>query len=158
MTTDNIVELTQNENKAIADKLNTLLASYQLYYQNLRGFHWNITGPRFFDLHAKFEELYTEAAVNIDEIAERILTLDNTPLHSFKDYIDNSAITAVTQVNDAETSVKTVYENLLTLSKLGHEILKLAGEHEDEGTVTLISDMVTTQEKTTWMFKAYLKG
>ena len=158
MNNSNIVELSTQENKQIADKLNQLLANYQIYYQNVRGLHWNITGPQFFDLHTKFEELYTQAADNIDEIAERILTLDNTPLHSFQDYIDHSEIKAVTQVTEARSSVETIFGNLQVLSKLGHEILKLAAEVEDEGTATLISDMVTNQEKTTWMFKAYLKG
>ena len=158
MTTTNIVGLSTQANQQIADTLNSLLANYQVYYQNVRGLHWNITGPEFFDLHAKFEELYRQAADNIDEIAERILTLDHTPLHSFQDYMDHSEIKAVTNVSDARTSVETIFQNLQLLSKIGHEILKLANDVEDEGTATLISDMVTVQEKTTWMFKAYLKG
>jgi starvation-inducible DNA-binding protein len=57
-----------------------------LYYQNLRGIHWNIKGRAFFDLHVKFEELYNDANMKVDEIAERILTLGETPLHTFDDY------------------------------------------------------------------------
>ena len=59
--------------------LDKLLASYQVYYQNLRNFHWNVEGENFFDLHAKFEKLYKDARVKIDEIAERILTLRHRP-------------------------------------------------------------------------------
>jgi len=63
------------------------LSNFQGYYQNLRGIHWNIKGKRFFDLHVKFEELYTDANMKVDEIAERILTLGETPLHTFEDYM-----------------------------------------------------------------------
>jgi len=147
---------TQRANE-IRDRLNELLATYQVYYQNLRGFHWNIQGPRFFDLHTKFEELYDESAINIDDVAERILALDGVPLHSFKQYLEVSKITAKTDVHDGETSVKTVVENLDTILGLEQEVLKMAAEVNDEGTVTLISDMIKIQEKTKWMFKAWLK-
>ena len=67
-------------------ELNTLLADYHIYYQNLRNFHWNILGDNFFELHEKFEELYTDARVKIDEIAERILTLRYHPMSNLKDF------------------------------------------------------------------------
>ena len=72
----------------IANTLNELLASFQTYYQNLRGIHWNIKGKRFFELHAKFEELYNDANIKVDEIAERVLTLGHVPLHTFEDYLN----------------------------------------------------------------------
>jgi starvation-inducible DNA-binding protein len=143
--------------QSIINGLNRLLATYQVYYQNLRGFHWNIQGPRFFDLHAKFEELYNESAVNIDDIAERILALQGQPLHSFQHYLENSKIEAKTEVHDGETSVKTIIENLNAILEVELEILKEAANIDDEGTVTLISDMIKIQEKTRWMFRAWLK-
>ena len=63
-----------------AKELNVLLADYHLYYQKLRNFHWNIVGNHFFDLHEKFEELYDDAKLKVDEIAERILTLRFQPI------------------------------------------------------------------------------
>ena len=74
------------------DYLNSLLANFQIYYQNLRGLHWNIKGKNFFDLHTKFEEFYTDSQIKIDEIAERILTLQGKPLHTFSDYIAHSNV------------------------------------------------------------------
>ena len=71
----------------VVNRLNDLLSSYQVFYQNLRGYHWNIVGKDFFELHLKFEEYYNNAQIKIDEIAERILTLEATPLHSFSQYI-----------------------------------------------------------------------
>src|SRR5690606_1848451 len=83
----NILGLPIKESELISAELNTLLANFQVYYQNLRGLHWNIRGKRFFDLHVKFEELYNDAQLKIDEIAERVLTIGGTPLHTFEEYI-----------------------------------------------------------------------
>lgn len=78
--------------KELIEKLNDLLANYQVFYQNVRGFHWNIRGQKFFELHVKFEELYNDMHTKIDEIAERILTLGGTPLHTFEDYTSISKV------------------------------------------------------------------
>jgi len=75
----NDIGLKIKDSKELATKLNELLANYQIYYQNLRNFHWNVSGPNFFELHAKFEELYNAATLAIDETAERILTLGERP-------------------------------------------------------------------------------
>ncbi len=143
--------------KDTTDQLNQLLADLQVYYQNLRGFHWNIQGREFFDLHQKFEELYTDTANQIDEVAERILTLDATPFHSFEDFLVNAKIKAKTNVNGAQEAVETIVNNLHTLIEVEKKILSITGETEDEGTATLISDMIKLHEKTSWMFRAWLK-
>lgn len=72
----NVIGLNLEKTGKLADNLNDLLANYQLFYSNVRGFHWNITGEKFFELHAKFEEIYNDALLKIDEIAERVRTLD----------------------------------------------------------------------------------
>lgn len=71
----NYLNLDTNKTEATVEQLNVLLADHHLYYQKLRNFHWNVIGENFFDLHAKFEEMYTDTLIKIDEIAERILTL-----------------------------------------------------------------------------------
>ena len=83
----NSIGLDKDKAKKLADELNILLANYQVFYINTRGFHWNITGQEFFELHAKFEEIYNDALIKVDEIAERIRTLGHTPLHTFTDYL-----------------------------------------------------------------------
>lgn len=85
MVNHNQIGLDTENSKKLTDSLNILLANYQLFYINARGFHWNITGDKFFELHAKFEELYNDLLLKVDEVAERILTLGNTPLHTFSD-------------------------------------------------------------------------
>nr|HRM13038.1 ferritin-like domain-containing protein [Flavobacterium sp.] len=88
----NILGLPVKESELNIKELNILLSNYQVYYQNLRGIHWNIRGKRFFDLHVKFEELYNDSQIKIDMIAERVLTLGGTPLHTFEDYISNNQL------------------------------------------------------------------
>jgi starvation-inducible DNA-binding protein len=74
----NILGLPVKETEVIVNELNSLLSNYQVYYQNLRGIHWNIRGKRFFDFHVKFEELYNDSQLKVDMIAERVLTLGGT--------------------------------------------------------------------------------
>src|ERR1700748_162668 len=104
----NLIGLDLAQSRQLADKLNTLLSNYQLFYINARGFHWNITGDKFFELHVKFEELYTDALLKIDEIAERILTLGHTPLHSFTDYVKHSGIKEATNITKGKPAVEKV--------------------------------------------------
>lgn len=143
--------------KEIVSALNQLLSSYQIYYQNLRGFHWNIQGRDFFSLHAKFEEYYNGAAEVIDELAERIKILESTPYHTFADYIENSKIKpAANVVNGIEAVKLTLEANEVILSQL-RSLLNLASEAGDEGTVGMISELIGNHEKTVWMLKSFLK-
>jgi starvation-inducible DNA-binding protein len=153
----NEIGLKIKESKALVEKLNDLLANYEIYYQNLRNFHWNVTGPHFFELHAKFEELYNEAFEGIDEVAERILTLGIRPFSSFEEFIENSQIKEAKKVSDAKKMVEMTRDNLNTLLNMEREVLEIAAEQGDEGTVTLMSDYITAKEKTVWMLSAYLK-
>jgi len=138
-------------------ELNGLLSDIQVYYQNLRGFHWNIKGPQFFELHTKFEELYDGAAMKIDEVAERILTLGGTPLHAFEDYLSNSTVKAEKDVSDAQPIMESIFSMHLLLLQKMREVIKVAGDNDDEGTQDLIAPMISEIEKTNWMFGAYLK-
>ncbi|RDC63887.1 Dps family protein [Adhaeribacter pallidiroseus] len=153
-----VTGLEKKSNQELATKLNELLANYHIYYQNVRGFHWNIKGSNFFQLHAKFEELYTNALTRIDEIAERILTLGYTPLHSFSEFIGNSSIKETHNLTSDRETVGTTIENITLLIKLEREILKLADESGDEGTEDLLSTDLNENEKTLWMLNAFLNG
>lgn len=141
----------------LIDKLNLLLADYQIHYQNLRGFHWNIQGKHFFELHAKFEELYTDAAEKVDEIAERILTIEGKPLHAFEDYISTSKLEAKKNITDGEGAVGAIITDMSTILELEREIKDMAADAGDNGTEDLMSDFIDEQEKTLWMLKAWMK-
>lgn len=153
----NTIGLDSKKSEQLAGKLNDLLANYQLFYINARGIHWNITGEKFFELHVKFEELYNDTLVKVDEVAERIRTLDHIPLHSFTEYLKQSTIKESTGITDGKEAVKKVVSSFQVLLEKEREVLKLAEDANDEGTVALMSDYIRQQEKQVWMFSAYLK-
>ncbi len=156
MKTLNAIGLDNAKSKKLADKLSELLANYSLFYQNTRGYHWNIKGEKFFELHLKFEELYTDMQVKIDEIAERILTLGYSPDHAYTDYKKISTIKESGKVSDGITGVKDVLASMTVLITLQREIMNLSAEAGDEGTNALMSDYIRAQEKMVWMYSAFL--
>ena len=143
--------------EVLAAELNILLANFQIYYQNLRGLHWNIRGKRFFDLHVKFEELYNDSQLKIDLIAERVLTLGSTPLHTFDDYIINNQLFVGRDISNDEAAVNLIVNSLAQLLKIERVILKQSDEAADEGTNSMMSDFIKEQEKSIWMMKAWLE-
>lgn len=151
------IGLDVNKSQELADRLNKLLANYQVFYINTRGFHWNITGDKFFELHAKFEELYTDLLVKVDEVAERILTLGYTPLHAFSDYIEISTVKEAKNVSDGKKAMQNILDSFSNLISVEREILELSAEADDEGTNALMSDYIREQEKLVWMYSAYLR-
>lgn len=152
----NSIGLDTEKTKVLAEELNQLLANFQLYYQNLRGIHWNIKGHSFFNLHVKFEELYTDANLKVDEIAERILTLGATPLHTFEDYTKAAKVPVGKNISKDEKAVALIVESITELLKIERGILETADEANDEGTNSMMSDFITEQEKTMWMMKAWM--
>lgn len=152
----NVIGLQEKDAQELATKLNELLANYHIFYQNVRGFHWNIRGEQFFELHAKFEETYDDLLLKIDEIAERILTLGQKPRHTYSDYLEQSSLQEAVNVVGGRECVEHVLSGYQTVIKLQREILSMAGEAEDEGTASLMADYITEQEKTAWMLTAYL--
>ena len=151
------IGLDTNKSKNLAEQLNLLLANYQLFYINVRGFHWKITGDKFFELHAKFEELYNDLLLKVDEVAERILTLGYTPLHTFSDYIETSTIGEAKNISDGRKAIQNIVASFSNLISLEREILELSSGAGDEGTNALMSDYIREQEKLVWMYSAYLR-
>jgi len=152
----NSIGLDAEKSKELSSDLNSLLANFQTYYQNLRGIHWNIKGKRFFDLHVKFEELYTDANLKVDMVAERILTLGGVPEHTFEDYITHSKVPVGKNVSRDEEAIRLIVESLTELLLIERRILDASAEANDEGTNSMMSDFITEQEKTVWMMKAWL--
>lgn len=151
----NYLSLDKEKTFKTVQQLNTLLADYHLYYQKLRNFHWNITGNNFFNLHVKFEEMYNDAKINIDEIAERILTLRYQPISNFSEYLKLSGIKeASSSLTDKEMidALLTDHGNLL---KQMRAVVEAATNAEDEGTIDLIGGYIRDLEKTSWMLDAW---
>ena len=154
---NNNIGLNIEKSKKVAENLNDLLSNYQLFYMNLRGFHCNIKGKKSFELHLKFEELYNDTLIKVDEIAERILTLSETPFHSFKKYLDTTEIKAAENIKVGEEAINIILDALKILLAKERTILTMASEANDEGTVALMSDYIVEQEKLVWMLSSYLE-
>lgn len=154
---NNSIGLNQDKAKELTNQLNDLLANYQLFYMNVRGFHWNIKGKQFFELHLKFEELYDDLVVKVDEIAERILTLGATPVHSFTQYLTITEIKEATNVSKGEEAVENLLDSFKILLIKQRAILNLAADTSDEGTAALMSDYIREQEKLVWMYGAFMQ-
>ena len=152
----NRIGLDEAKSRHLAQKLNALLANYSLFYQNTRGYHWNIKGEKFFELHLKFEELYNNLLLKIDEIAERILTLGAAPEHRYSAYQQISEIRESAEVSDGIKAVENILNSFRTLINLQRELLSLSSDAGDEGTNALMSDYIREQEKLVWMYSAYL--
>lgn len=153
----NSIGLDVEKSKILAEKLNELLADYSIFYQNVRGYHWNIKGDKFFELHDKFQELYEDLFVKIDEVAERVQTLGHTPDHKFSEYLKLAEVKESTEVADGVKDVKDTLESLKIIISLQRELLELSDDADDEGTNALMSDYIREQEKLVWMYSAYLK-
>lgn len=153
----NLIGIDKDKASALINKLNDLLANYQLFYQNLRGLHWNIKGKEFFELHLKFEELYNDAIIKVDEIAERVLTLEGEPLHTFSDYLQTAEIKEEKSITVGQQGVEIIVKNFSALIDKERVILTLAANADDEGTVSLMSDYISQTEKTLWMLNSYLR-
>ncbi len=152
----NGIGLDQKKSEELVVMLNDLLANYQMFYQNLRGFHWNIKGASFFELHLKYEELYDDAVIKVDEIAERVLTLQGVPLHTLEDYLAQADIQSYKKDRVGSESVKIVIDNFTILIAKERAILAQAADADDEGTVSQMSDYITETDITLWMLNSYI--
>lgn len=147
--------LDEKKTSNTVQELNVLLADYHLYYQKLRNYHWNVIGKSFFDLHEKFEELYDDAKLKIDEIAERILTLRFQPISNLSDFLEISNL----KESKSDLTDSKMIENLLadhaTLLKQMRKVVEIAEKGGDEGSIDLIGGYIRELEKTSWMLDAW---
>ena len=144
--------MTENRTEALAN----LQADAMVLYQKIRNFHWTVRGPMFFELHTKFEELYTEAALQVDELAERILAVGGAPVPTNAEALRRASLVEETGQLDGKGMVGALladYEALVaSLRKAG----KLAEDANDAGTLNLLDGIADGHEKTAWMLRAYL--
>ncbi|MCG1037413.1 Dps family protein [Polaribacter sargassicola] len=141
----------------VVSELNVLLADYHVYYQKLRNFHWNILGKNFFDLHNKFENMYNDTRLKIDEIAERIVTLKYHPISKLSDYIEVSKIKESSPLLTDEEMVAEIIEDHRILLEQLSKVIDRSEKAKDEGTIDLIGAYIRELEKSTWMLSAWSK-
>jgi starvation-inducible DNA-binding protein len=143
--------------KAIAGQLNGLLADSTVFYQKLRHYHWNVQGPKFFELHAKFEEIYEKWAPFIDQIAERIIALDTVPLHTLESMLESATLKEDPKIPDGTEMVNRTIADLNALRASMNKIIAAAEKKGDRTTANLLEGLGDAIEADLWMLKAWLK-
>jgi starvation-inducible DNA-binding protein len=138
--------------------MNQQLANWNVLYTKLHRFHWYVKGPHFFTLHAKFEELYEEAAGTIDEVAERLLIVGGMPISTLKEYIQYATIEETSKNLTAEEMVQTIvndYSQIISELNSG----KAAAEQvNDEVTSDMFTELIEKLSKHNWMLTSFLQA
>lgn len=155
MKTLDYLKLNEAKVQNVVATLQQLLADFQVYYTNLRGFHWEIKGHGFFVLHEKFESMYDDAASKIDEIAERILMLGGTPENKFSGYLKVARIAEVSGVSCGKEAVENVLATYKHFIAEERKLIHLAEEADDTVTADLLTGYLKEQEKMVWMLVAF---
>ena len=141
---------------AMIDEMNTLLCNFQIYYQKLRSFHWNVKGENFFELHDQFEKLYQNAQTNIDDIAERIRTLKYSPVSLLRRYLERAEIKEIDAFLNDQEMVKAILKDHAILSDSLYRTLEKAEMANDGATIHLLSGIQLALEKKSWMLDTWL--
>jgi starvation-inducible DNA-binding protein len=141
----------------VAGSLNGLLADGTVFYQKLRHYHWNVTGPGFFELHEKFEEVYNRWNVFIDEVAERVIALDDIPLHTLAQVLDRASLAEDGELPSGPEMVKRSIADLEALRGSVDSIIAEAEGADDRTTANILDDIRDGIEADRWMLQQWLK-
>lgn len=139
------------------EKLNTLLASYQVFQMNAKGFHWNIKGNQFFELHQVYGDLYTDLEGIIDMIAEHIRTFDSTPLHDFYSYCEKSKVTPSMNLNEPQAIAKSIIKSIVSVIDQMEVITEEAQRRNEFATFSIFSEQLSKERKRLWMWTSFSK-
>jgi starvation-inducible DNA-binding protein len=140
----------------IAAGLSRLLADTYTLYLKTHYFHWNVTGPMFQTLHLMFETQYTELALAVDLIAERIRALGFPAPGSYTQYAKLSSIPETTSVPKATEMIKLLVEGQEAVCRTARSIYASAEKASDEPTADLLTQRLQLHEKTAWMLRSLL--
>ena len=147
---------TKSKDKTVADTLNRQVANFSVLHMKLHHFHWYVKGEHFFTLHLKFEELYKEAALHLDTIAERMLSQRALPAATIAETLELSTLKEATGKEDAQQMIQTLADDFEMICNELTEGISLAEENDDQPTADLLVHIRTSLEKHRWMFEAYL--
>jgi starvation-inducible DNA-binding protein len=142
--------------KTMAEVLNQQIANWTVLYVKLHNYHWYVKGNQFFTLHAKFEEFYNEAALHIDELAERLLALKGQPVATMKECLALASVQEATNQEDAQQMVQTLVNDFEQINKELREGMELADEQNDEVTGDMLLAIHSSLEKHIWMLTSFL--
>ena len=142
--------------KELNQEMNVQVATWSVLYTKLHNFHWYVKGPSFFTLHVKFEELYNEATLHMDEIAERLLALGGKPVATMKEQLELSVVKEATTKETTEQMVDTVVKDYNKVMKSLKKGMELAAADGDDMTEDLFNAIHQNLEKHSWMLSAFL--
>ncbi len=142
--------------KTLNNQLNDLVATWSVLYTKLHNYHWYVSGPSFFTLHAKFEELYNETTLMLDEIAERILALGGKPVATMKEHLELSLIEEASGKESAEEMVQAVINDFGVIMEALNKAMETAAEQGDDRTEDILNAKFQSLEQHSWMLSAFL--
>jgi starvation-inducible DNA-binding protein len=151
------IGINDQDREAIAQGLSRLLADTYTLYLKTHNFHWNVTGPMFQTLHLMFEAQYTELAMAVDTVAERIRALGFPAPGSYSQFADLSSIAEATGVPSAEEMIRSLVEGQEAVVRTARSILPVANQADDQPTLDLLTQRMQVHEKTAWMLRSLLK-
>lgn len=143
-------------NKTLIEQLNDLVATWSVLYTKLHNYHWYVNGPSFFTLHTKFEELYNEVTLNLDEVAERILSKGGKPVATMAEHLAMSHIKEASGAESTEEMVQTTITDFKTIMAFLKEAMDQASEEGDDRTEDMLNATYQSLEKHAWMLSAFL--
>lgn len=136
--------------------LNVQISNWSILYTKLHRFHWYVKGPLFFTLHEKFEELYNEAALTVDQIAERLLAIGGQPVATMKEYLETGTLTETNGESKASDMVASLVSDYKALKEQLVELSSLAEDSNDVITNDLAVGLIEKIDTHVWMLTAYL--
>ena len=148
------IGISEQDRQAIAEGLASLLADSYTLYLKTHNYHWNVTGPQFNTLHQMFEEQYTELAIAVDDIAERIRTLGEWAPGSYSAFAELTSIDEEQGVPSAEEMVKSLVKGQEAVVRTARSVIKAAGAANDEPTADLLTQRMQIHEKNAWMLRS----
>ena len=142
--------------KTLTKQLNELVATWSVLYTKLHNYHWYVTGSSFFTLHAKFEELYNEVTLTLDEYAERMLSLGKKPTATLEEHLKLSLVEEASSKETAEEMVQNTIDDFQKVMEALEKAMETAAEIGDDRTEDLLNGTYQSLEKHAWMLKAFL--
>ncbi|AIQ51782.1 MULTISPECIES: Dps family protein [Paenibacillus] len=141
---------------SVEQVLNRQVANLNILYVKLHNYHWYVKGEQFFSLHVKFEELYDDVTLKMDEVAERLLSIKGKPAATLKEYLEIGTIQEATGKEDTRGMVQTLIEDFATVAEELTEGIELAEQASDQPTADLFIKIRTDLEKNQWMLRSFL--
>ena len=141
--------------RKLVKEMNVLIADLTVFYQKLRHYHWNVKGPQFFQLHEKFEIVYDEVGMVIDELAERVVGLDGVPHHTLKTMLEVSTLKEDEEMATPGEMVNRTMADIVTINEKFQKAIEIAEEDVDRTSANLLDGAKDGLEAHQWMLKAW---